>query len=115
MIGDLLASFCERGSEGGVRYLEFWRFPDGTLNVVANKLQANRELEYSFPCALSQVASVIDGRRSFRSEVDGAKLSLTRVEDQLEAHVATPEGDNWDQSVAVELVETALLSGGYMF
>lgn len=115
MIGDLLASFCERGQGGGLRYLELWRFPDGTLNVVANKLQASHELEYSFPCGLPQMVAMLDGRRPFRSEIEGAKIVMSREEDQVRAEVTTPTGETWTQQVSMESVEAALLSGGLVF
>jgi hypothetical protein len=115
MIGDLLASFCERGTEGGTQCFELWTYPDRTLNVVVTRVSHSDESEYSFPCAPHQVVGVLQGDRTFRSQVGQVGLTLERADDHVRAHVQSPEGDEWQQFVPVESLESALVSGGFMY
>jgi hypothetical protein len=115
MIGDLLASFCERGTEGGTQCLELWTFPDQTLNVVVTRVSREDEAEYAFPCAAHHVVGVLNGSRTFRSQVGTAGLTLERTEDdQVRAHVSDTEGEEWQQLVPVDSLESALASGGFL-
>jgi len=113
MIGDLLASFCERGREGGTQCLELWTYPDRTLNVVVTRVSKMDEDEYSFPCAPHHVMGVLQGTRAFRSQNQDAGLVLQRHEDVVIAQVSGVEGA-WEQRVPLESFESALASGGYL-
>ncbi|MGV3617542.1 MAG: hypothetical protein ACO1SV_19625 [Fimbriimonas sp.] len=115
MIGDLLASFCERGKEGGTQCLELWTYPDQTLNVVVTRVSREDEAEYAFPCAPHHVLGVLDGSRPFRSQVGNVGLTLERADDQVRAWVSAPaEGYEWQQLVPVDSLESALASGGFL-
>lgn len=109
MQGQLLGAFCERGGEATVRCLELWAYPDTTLNLVVNRAGAEEELEYSFPCAVYQLFTLLEGPRELRFHTDEGTIVVRREDENLSATFTSASGTvAWDHSVPVEPFVSAL-------
>lgn len=111
MVGDLLASFCERRLKGGTQCLELWTYPDETLNVVVSRFDDQTEIEFSFPFATEQLLEVVSGDRSLKRVGKEADLTL-ELKDGVVRATVHPLGDyeDWQQQVPAESISRALLS-----
>jgi hypothetical protein len=108
MRGVLLGAFCERGSDDSSRCLELWAYPDTSLNLVVNRLSADGDEEYAFPCAPHHLIKVLKNE-SFRSETEDGSVVVEREADNVTAEFVSSKGDErWRHSVPVEPFQNAL-------
>jgi hypothetical protein len=106
MVGELFITFCERSIQGAMRALEIWAYPDSTVNLVVATEDGAKKREAAFPCAQSQLQSVIDGRR-LTLENGAAVLRVQRCEDYVSADYYCA-GDGWRQCIEVEALQEAV-------
>jgi len=109
MWGTLLGAFCERGSEATTRCLELWAYPDTTLNLVINQVDAYGDVEYAFPCAPYQLLGVLL-EQTFRTQNVSGVVVLSREGDCVTATFTPATGTGgWQQTVSVEPFASALM------
>lgn len=110
MRGTLLGAFCERGSEASTRCLELWAYPDTTLNLVINRVDAHGDVEYAFPCAPYQLVGVLLDQ-TFRTQSVSGVVVLSRDGDNVTASFTPATGTGgWQQSVSIEPFASALVT-----
>jgi hypothetical protein len=100
MIGKLVITFCERSAAGPPKALELWSFPDGTLNIVVASDSEQRQTEWSFPCAIEQLQSVLFGKPLILRDSEDRPMQLARVDDRICATYSA-FGENWRQCIDV--------------
>lgn len=115
MVGELLATFCERCEEGGTQSIELWTYPDHTLNVVVTRVSSELEAEFSFPVAPHQVASVVLDAKPLRTACEYADLTLERHAEHIVARINHSEEEPWEHRVPADSLHHALQRGGFIY
>jgi hypothetical protein len=99
MLGDLVVTFCKRGSEQST---EIWAFPDDTLNVVV----ASEDLERSLPCSPVQLERVLEGQTA-RLRDDDTTIEISSHESEVCVNVDCG-GKKWTQCIDSEEFRDAI-------
>jgi len=102
MVGELAVSFCDRSAGRTSVCLDLWSYPDGTYNLVMENIGDGGTQELSFPCALHQLAGLLD-RKSLVSQNEIGVVSIERCGDSVCAEFMPFDGkDGFRHCVGLE-------------
>jgi hypothetical protein len=100
MLGELIATFCERSEMRHLKAIELWAYPDGTLNCVVSRCGSRVSLESAFPCHSSQLQGIMEGR-SIRLENEEGCVIIERTGARICARFSG-FGEAWCQCIDVD-------------
>jgi hypothetical protein len=93
MIGELAVSFYDRRAGQASVCLDLWSYPDGTYNLVMEDIGDDGNEEFSFPCALHQLAGILD-RKPLVNQNEAGVLSIERCGTSVCAEFMPFDGKN---------------------